>query len=409
MHLTKLKTLCFLCLGAISLQLHSQSVADLIAGYTGTVEWDATKKTITFVTGGQITFASKGKKSWLWEVPTDVSNIYIKKNTRVNGAFHSKASLTIQGEDRKTSVVYGTEIQSWPQKNGLTAYTICTFQNFGGTMTIKNLTSLNPRAFHVRGWGTKMMVSYCDFIDTRGGHGNHSDGVEGGDGSVFDNCYFESGDDIIKVYFNILVTNCTINMVQNTVPIQLGWGNYSNGKTGTFRNLKIYGNSGRGAVANAIINGRQGIYNVTVNIDSCDIQNSNASWVTLNEATTGLKCNVTNAKIKVKSHVGNYLNGPYTTSICGSSARNAEYNCITTTNITQNTSQSEASVFPNPAKNFITIKTSGDNFAICGISGKVILSDKCNANEEHEISLTGLNPGIYFVKTNEGISKFVKL
>jgi hypothetical protein len=409
MKLPKLKTLCLLCLGTISLQLHSQSVADLISGYTGTVEWDATKKTITFVTGGQITFATKGNKSWLWEVPTEVAKIYIKKNTRVNGAFHSKASLTIEGEDRKTSVVYGTETQSWPQKNGLTAYKICSFQNFGGTMTIKNLTSLNPRAFHVRGWGTKMMVSYCDFIDTRGGHGNHSDGVEGGDGSVFDNCYFETGDDIIKVYFNILVTNCTINMVENTVPIQLGWGNYSNGKTGTFRNLKIYGNSGRGAQGMPIINGRTGTYNVNVIIDSCDIQNPNASWVTLTEAKTGLNLKVTNANIKVKTHVGKYLNGPYTTSICGSTAQNATYNCLTTTDIAENANRAEGRVFPNPAKNFITIKTSGNNFAICDISGKTILSNKCNLNEDHIISLTGLKHGVYFVKTNEGISKFIKL
>ena len=80
MKLPKLKTLCLLCLGVTSLQLHSQSVADLIAGYTGKVEWDATKKSITFVTGGQVTFATKGNKSWLWEVPTEVSKIYIKKN-----------------------------------------------------------------------------------------------------------------------------------------------------------------------------------------------------------------------------------------------------------------------------------------------------------------------------------------
>jgi len=363
---------------------------------------------MTFVTSGQITFASKGNKSWIWEVPTDVSNIYINKNTRVNGAFHSKASLTIVGEDRKTSEVYGTETQSWPQANGLTAYTICSFQNFGGTMTLKNFTSRNPRAFHVRGWGTRMMVSYCDFIDTRGGHGNHSDGVEGGDGSVFDNCYFETGDDIIKVYFNILVTNCTINMVENSVPIQLGWGNYSNGKTGTFRNLKIYGTSGRGAVSNAIINGRQGIYNVTVNIDSCDIQNTNASWVTLNEATTGLICNVTNAKIKVQSHVGNYLNGPYTTSICGSSAQNAEYDCIDATNIPNINSNLNNRIYPNPASDFLIVKSEAKELTIYDVTGKSFQTKLSKTNDEQKISIKDLKSGIYFANTIEGTTKFIK-
>ena len=328
MKTSNFKFLAIICLVAISTQLKSQNVADLIAGYTGKAEWNESQKTVTFLTSGDVAFSEKGAKSFLWEIPTSVTNVFIKKDVRVNAAFHSHANVTIEGEDRKTSVVYGTELQSWPQKNRVVEYTICTFQNFGGTMTVKNLTSLNPRGFHVRGWGTTMMVSYCDFLDTRGGHGNHSDGVEGGDGSIFDNCYFETGDDIIKVYFNILVTNCTIKMVENTVPMQLGWGNYSNGKTGTFRNLKIIGNSGRGAVANAIINGRRGNYNVTVNIDGCEIENPNASWVTLNETTTGLICNVTNARIKVKSHVGNYLNGKYEFNICGSTEQKAEYNCV---------------------------------------------------------------------------------
>lgn len=401
-----LLTTCIFCL--VTVTLNGQGITDLIAGYTGKVEWDATNKKVTFVTSGEITFTTKGNKSWLWEVPTDVSNIYINKNTRVNGAFHSKATLTIEGEDRKTSEVYGTETRSWPQANGLTAYQICSFQNFGGTMTIKNLTSRNPRAFHVRGWGTKMMVSYCDFIDTRGGSGNHSDGVEGGDGSVFDHCYFETGDDIIKVYFNILVTNCVINMVENTVPIQLGWGDYSNGKTGTFRNLKIYGNSGRGAVSNAIINGRTGKYNVTVNIDSCDIENTNAAWVTLNETTTGLKCNVTNAKIKVKTHVGKYLNGPYTTSICGTNSQDAVYNCMGATNVFTINSENGNAVYPNPASDFIYTKNLGEDIEIFDVQGRVVLSKNCALGANQKISIQKLKSGIYFVNSKEGVCKFIK-
>ena len=407
MKLLKLKTLCLFFLIAISQQLHSQSVAELITGYTGTVEWDATKKTITFVTGGQITFAIKGNKSWLWEVPTEVAKIYIKKNTRVNGAFHSKATLTIEGEDRKTSEVYGTEIQSWPQKNGLTAYKICSFQNFGGTMTIKNLTSRNPRAFHVRGWGTKMMVSYCDFIDTRGGSGNHSDGVEGGDGSVFDNCYFETGDDFIKVYFNILVTNCTINMVENTVPIQLGWGNYSNGKTGTFRNLKIYGTSGRGAQGLPIINGRSGIYNVNVIIDSCDIQNPNASWVALTEAKTGLNCKVTNANIKVKTHVGKYLNGPYTFSVCGSTERLNQYNCATISSIHTKINDSRCFLYPNPASSTIFVNTKYD-VAIINSQGQLINIFEALDKKTVEVNVEKFPNGLYFAKTGSKTYKFIK-
>jgi hypothetical protein len=34
-------------------------------------------------------------------------------------------------------------------------------------------------------------------------------------------------------------------MITNSVPIQLGWGNYSNGAVGTFRNLRVFGDGGR--------------------------------------------------------------------------------------------------------------------------------------------------------------------
>lgn len=394
--------LMFLCSGVFA-----QTVTSLISGYTGTAQWDEASKTLTFVTTGQITFPDKGNKSWLWEIPTDVKNIVIKKDIRVNGAFHSKASVTIEGEDRKTSVVYGTDEQRWADNRGIKAYTICSFQNFGGTMTIKNLTSLNPRGFHVRGWGTKMMVSYCDFIDDRDGHGNHSDGVEGGDGSVFDNCYFETGDDIFKVYFNILVTNCVVNMITNTVPIQLGWGNYSNGKTGTFRNLKIYGNSGRGAQGNPIINGRTGTFNVNVNIDGCDIENPNASWVTLTEAKTGLNLNVTNARIKVNSHVGKYLNGPYSFSICGSTERLNQYNCATTGLVQPQMNETDLFLYPNPTSSTIFMNTQND-VAIYNSHGQLIDLVVVNNKKGVELNIEHLPNGLYLAKTDGKTHKFIK-
>ncbi len=407
MKLSQLKILFLLCLITLSIQLKAETVAELISGYTGTAQWDEASKTLTFVTSGQITFPDKGNKSWLWEIPADVKKIFILKNIMVNGAFHSKASITIEGEDRKTSVVYGTNEQRWADNRSIKAYTICSFQNFGGTMTIKNLTSLNPRGFHVRGWGTKMVVSYCDFIDDRDGHGNHSDGVEGGDGSVFDNCYFETGDDIFKVYFDILVTNCIVNMITNTVPIQLGWGNYSNGKTGTFRNLKIYGNSGRGAQGNPIINGRTGTYNVNVNIDGCDIENPNASWVTLTEVNTGLNLNVTNARINLKSHVGNFLNGPYTFSICGITERLNQYNCATTSLDQPQMNESELFLYPNPASSIIFVNTQND-VAIYNSHGQFIDLIAATSKKGVEFNVEQLPNGLYFAKTSAKTYKFIK-
>ena len=185
----------------------SQSLEQLRLAYSGKLEWHEAAATVRFAESGAINFTNVGARSFIWQIPPEVKQVRIARGVTVNGAFHSKASVTIAGEDRKTSVVYGTEEQSWPQKRNLKAFEICSFQNFGGVMTISNLTSLNPRAFHVRGWSEVVHVASCDFIDRRGGHGNHSDGFEGGDGSTVHDCYFESGDDIIKVYFDITVTD----------------------------------------------------------------------------------------------------------------------------------------------------------------------------------------------------------
>jgi chitodextrinase len=89
-------------------------------------------------------------------------------------------------------------------------------------------------------------------------------------------------------------------MITNTVPIQLGWGAYSNGAVGTFENLTITGSAGRGSDGNAIIAASySGTYNVTVNIDGCNIQNSNASWLSM-QGSTKVKGTVKNANISLK-------------------------------------------------------------------------------------------------------------
>jgi len=307
--------------------IQSQSVSELIKSYSGKAEWKEENKELTFTTGGIITFENKGKPTQhFWSVPKHVKTITINADVRVVGAFHTQGDCTIRGVHRKTSMVYGTDIRMWAQTNGVKAFRHCQFQNFGGTLTIQNLTSLNPFGFHVRGEGNVMMVSNCDFLDNRGGSGNHSDGIEGGDGSVVDNCYFETGDDVIKLYHSITVKNCTINMIQNAVPIQLGWGNTGD-NTGTFINLKIIGDSGRGSDGKAIIVGRSGQYTKTINIDGCIIQNPNASWISLRDSHMIVNGEVKNADIEVGQYWSEYDQGKCNMVICGSQEETSTYKC----------------------------------------------------------------------------------
>jgi hypothetical protein len=310
-----------------ALALRGQPVEQLTAAFSGKLAWDKAAATVRFADSGAINFTNAGVRSFIWQIPPEVKQVRIAKGVTVNGALHSKASVTIAGEDRKTSMVYGTDEQRWSQNRGIKAFTICTFQNFGGVMTISNLTSLNPRGFHVRGWDKVVQAVSCDFLDRRGGHHNNSDGFEGGNGSTVHDCYFESGDDIIKVYHNVTVTDTTIKMITNSVPIQLGWGNYSDGAVGTFRNLRVLGDGGRGNEGNAIISGRKGRYDVTIKIDGCHIENPNGTLVSLREDSMTLRGAITNAHIKLKSYTGEFQKGTNLLTVCGTTERKASYDC----------------------------------------------------------------------------------
>lgn len=78
------------------------------------------------------------------------------------------------------------------------------------------------------------------------------------------------------------------------------------------------------------------------------------------------------------------------------------YNGLTT-NITSNEINEAFTVYPNPAKEYISIKSSNANIinqvSVCDLNGKVIVSEKAET-----VSLTNLSAGIYLLKieTNNG-------
>ena len=391
----------------------AQSTSELINSYSGSASWDEASKTLSFESTGVVTFSGKTvAKEHFWDVPTTVKNIIIKPNTQVTCAFHTKATCTIRGEDRESSVVYGTNHQKWDDVANVKAYQHCQFQNFGGTMRIENLTSKNPFGFHVRGWGKTMHVKDCNFLDTRGGSGNHSDGFEGGDGSTVDNCYFESGDDIFKVYFNNTITNCTVKMVQNTVPIQLGWGDYSDGAVGTFKNLTIIGNSGRGNKETyPVICGRTGRYDVTINIDSCTIVNPNAHLVMLwddnddgNHEKT-VRGSIINAFIDIKGY-SNYLKGTSLLTVCGTNEKKGDYNCLTTAAVENHIG--EAKCFPNPFCNKISVEADGAIAKLFDCYGKELSVEKTETERTVTFITDNLEAGLYFIQCGNSVTKVVK-
>lgn len=317
-----------------------QSVPHLTKHYSGDIDWDAKSSTIVFKTTGKINFPEKegdgnnlekDYKNSFWDVPKTVKKIVINKDVTLTGAFHIYGDIKIKGKDRKTSVIYGTPLQTWTDKNNpgkvdLKEWYYSQIQVFDGITDIENLTILNPFSYFVRGFGPIVNVKGCNLIDNRGGHHNHSDGYCGGNGSLVEDCYFECGDDVFKAYFDYTVKNCTIKMITNSVPIQLGWGDYSNGTICNFENITVIGNSGRHTSDNAVICGRKGKYDVTINIDGFQVDNPNAVLVKLFKKDMTLNGAIKNANIKVKNYYGKNK-GKDNLIICGSKERKNNFKC----------------------------------------------------------------------------------
>lgn len=319
-----------LMLYQLSFSFPTQSVTELKNNYSGTTYWDASANTLTFSKSGTINFDKQNFKNHYWDIPQEVSTIIIDPNVTVTGAFHTYYDCTILGRDRTTSIVFGTKEQSWAENRNLTAWEYCQFQNRGGILVVKNLTVLNPFSYFIRGWGKVCHAKNCNFIDNRGGWHNHSDGFAGGHGSSIDKCYFECGDDVIKCYFDITVTNTTIKMVQNSVPFQFGWNTYQHSNT-KMSNITIIGGWGRGQAC-PLFQWKAGADHKTVSIDGFVVDNPKASLFEL--LSNGiLNLDIKNAQINVQ-HYGT-SSFPGIRTICNTTTPNNSYNCtISETNST---------------------------------------------------------------------------
>ena len=285
--------------------IYAQSVPELQSHYSGATAWKGNSADLSFTKSGAVNFNRDKEMSGIWEVPAAVKTITIKAKVRVTGQFTFHGDCTIAGEDQKTSVLYGTDVPALLHNKGLDGGGGCVpYSAILGegkiTLQVANLTTLNPIGFM---WtGRKGAVIHLDRvrgIDDRGGSHNHSDGIQAAAGSTVRDCYLETGDDTIKVYNYIVVENTTIKMIQNCVPIQLGWGDYGDKATGVFRNLTIIGNNGRGRIP-AVIVGRRGTYQKNIEMDGVSMTNPNAALVSLYEKGMELDLSIKNGDISVK-------------------------------------------------------------------------------------------------------------
>ena len=287
----------------------AQSVPALQNSYDGETKWEQKPGHLTFISSGIIDFKRDKVMSGIWDVPTNVTRITIGANVRVTGQLTVRHDCTIEGKDQRTSILYGTDTPGLLHKlkldqgGGCTPYSAVLGEG-KIDLQVKNLTTLNPIGFMWTGKkGARIHLDGVRGIDDRGGWRNHSDGISAAAGSTVRNCYLETGDDAIKLYADILVEDTTIKMIQNCVPIQLGWGSHGNKAKGVFRNLTIIGNKGRGRPP-AVIIGRRGSYEKSIVIDGLTITNHSAALVSLYEKGMELDLIVKNANITVKQFWG---------------------------------------------------------------------------------------------------------
>lgn len=217
--------------------------------YTGHKKWDAATGTLTFLTTGTMPDA---KEDFFWVVPAVVKRIVVGVGVTVTGGFRisyrePNNPLAIEGADRKTSVIWGTDTPEWTGRNGVPDNEKWKYGAVSvladAVVHVRNLTAKNPRGYIIAGYANRSVIhlSQCDLLDTRPGNNNNSDGFIGAAGSSIRDTFISTSDDAIKVYNDITIENVTIEQHRNGAALQLGWG----GETGTvaahIRNLSIRG------------------------------------------------------------------------------------------------------------------------------------------------------------------------
>jgi hypothetical protein len=219
--------------------------------YSGKASWDSATGTLTFRSSGNM---PEGKEEFFWRVPSEVKRIHIDRDVTIKGGFRvgfrtPQNPLHIVGGNRKTSVLFGTESERWTASNGVAENDKWKYGAVSvladATVHVSNLTSLNPRGYHISGYANQSVlhVSRCDLLDTRPGQNNNSDGFIGSAGSTISDSFISTGDDAIKAYHDLTIRNVTIEQHRNGAPIQFGWGGESGRAQVEIDNLTIRGAS----------------------------------------------------------------------------------------------------------------------------------------------------------------------
>lgn len=222
---------------------------DLDLKFSGDYAWDASAGELTFRTSGEMPDSVEG---FFWNVPSSVKKIVIDRDVRVTGGFRiffrpDDNPLWIEGRDRSTSILYGTNEQAWTDRHDINENDKWKYSGISviedAVVHVADLTVENPRGYLVSGYANKAVLHLesCTLRDTRVGDNNNSDGFAGAAGSSLKDCLISTADDGIKIYHDLTIEDVTIEQHRNGAPIQLGWGGGAAVVHAKIKNLVIRG------------------------------------------------------------------------------------------------------------------------------------------------------------------------
>lgn len=334
-------------------------------GLEGKAHWDSATGTLR-ITSSVNWGGDADLETFYFRAPLSVKSIIIASNVTVIGGFRADHQMIIRGENRETSVIFGTNTDAWslgpnkaedsPNCNTVAGddrvsdckkweYSAISAKNMPATDTlfVSTLTIKNARAYNITSITNPIKVDNVHLLEQRAVEGNSNcDGFGAGAGSSMTNSTIEVTDDAIKLYRGMTVKNVTIKLRRNGAPFQLGWGAEPT-STHTVENVLVVGMDPQRRYNCGLFSWKSVVANTsrTIQVDGLKTQNmetsqiwSGSAWVgngliEIRSASAVLNLNVVNASIQYSAFAFPSATGNVNLNICGTDQFKNNYSCGT--------------------------------------------------------------------------------
>lgn len=341
-------------------------------GLSGKATWNSNTATLRITTsvnwGGDDDI-----ESFYFEPPLEVKTIIIGANVTVTGGFRFKHGVTIRGEDKNTSVIFGTNTVAWargPNKvdnspdcnktSGDDRASDCLKWKYGAissgyvpdgdTIRVSTLTFRNSRTYNITAFTVPIKVDNVILVERRAEESiSNCDGFGGGPGSSISNSTIDVTDDAIKLYRNMAVKNITIVLHRNGAPFQLGW-NLEPSASHTIENVLVRGTDPQRQYNCGLFSWKSTVASTsrTISINGLKTQNletakiwSGSTFVNyplfeIRSQSAQLNINGVNMNVQAAVPTFPVATGTLNLNICSSSTLIASYNCGSGNSVTGN-------------------------------------------------------------------------